>query len=507
MKKILFAALALLAASCNNPETDTQSLETSPTTLDFEATGSTPQTVQVKAQNVAWEHAVSADAKAWMTVTQDGNTLSVSVSDNYMGEKRIGQIRIRPTDGSKLPARSVTVTQQANPAPPELSLSVNPASLTFQGEGAAPQQVTVTASAELLSWTAAPDQESASWITATTAGDRITVTVADNPDTRLRAGNILVIPSEEAAAPKTLLVIQEGKILPPALTVTPAGPIELPYNGLNGNLYLLLNVEAQNTEWIAKAVDAEDKALDWASTTVSTSEGYINLSFARNTQKQPRSGFVVVTPSAEELEEIRIPLTQTAAPDHLSTLAGDLDIASLGLDHGYSALMPYAPYDTLLPTIQWELNLLSEGLTVNPDFGTFEGSGHRLHFLPVTDRMEANDDNLYPLADGVYDVVATKPFPENPEEIYHKDAWTIDKGTEGTSWSTKYSNFWYLEYRDNEIVGSAPIISGTVTVTKTAGFENTYSIEFDLLDDFGNRITGTYAGSIGLNVNGTRLPD
>ncbi len=108
MKKILFAALALLAASCNNPETDTQSLETSPTTLDFEATGSTPQTVQVKAQNVAWEHAVSADAKAWMTVTQDGNTLSVSVSDNYMGEKRIGQIRIRPTDGSKLPARSVT---------------------------------------------------------------------------------------------------------------------------------------------------------------------------------------------------------------------------------------------------------------------------------------------------------------------------------------------------------------------------------------------------------------
>lgn len=80
-------------------------------------------------------------------------------------------------------------------------------------------------------------------------------------------------------------------------------------------------------------MDAEDKALDWASTTVSTSEGYINLSFARNTQKQPRSGFVVVTPSAEELEEIRIPLTQTAAPDHLSTLAGDLDIASLGLDH------------------------------------------------------------------------------------------------------------------------------------------------------------------------------
>ncbi len=55
-------------------------------------------------------------------------------------------------------------------------------------------------------------------------------------------------------------------------------------------------------------------ALDWATATASTGEGYINLSFTRNTQKQPRSGILVVTPTAEGLNELRIPITQTASP-------------------------------------------------------------------------------------------------------------------------------------------------------------------------------------------------
>ena len=62
------------------------------------------------------------------------NVLTVSVADNNKGEQRTGQIRICVTDGSKLPARGVTVTQQANANPPEMSISVNPSSLTFEGK-------------------------------------------------------------------------------------------------------------------------------------------------------------------------------------------------------------------------------------------------------------------------------------------------------------------------------------------------------------------------------------
>ncbi len=114
-----------------------------------------------------------------------------------------------------------------------------------------------------------------------------------------------------------------GQDSPPSLTVSPSDPIEIPYNGIDGKLYVLLTVTAENTEWSAKATDAEGNALDWATATASTGEGYINLSFTRNTQKQPRSGLLVVTPTAEGLNELRIPITQTAAPDHLTTLDGD----------------------------------------------------------------------------------------------------------------------------------------------------------------------------------------
>ena len=508
-KKIfLAAAVALLAASCDKTESDTKSLEISPTSLEFEATGGTAQNVTVQARNVTWEYSVSAAAQAWMTVSQEGNVLTVSVADNNKAEQRTGQIRIQVTDGSKLPARGVTVTQRANANPPEMSISVNPSSLTFEGEGAAPQEVTVTSSSETLTWTAAPDEASGEWITATAAGDKLTVSVADNPDTQRRSGTVVITPSDDAADSKAIRIIQEGRILPPSLTVSPSDPIEIPYNGIDGKLYVLLTVTAENTEWSAKATDAEGKALDWATTTASTGEGYINLAFTRNTQKQPRSGFLVVTPTAEGLEEIRIPITQTAAPDHLSTLDGDLDLTTLGFDHGYSSLMPYAPDDTLQPTIQWELNLFSAELSYNKSTGKVEGSGHRLHFLPVTERVEVNDDDYYPLPTGTYTVITRKPYPDDPYEQYYKDAWTIDKGTEGTTMWNKYPDFWYLEYRDNEVVGAAPIVSGTITVvSKLEGFENSYVFEFDLRDDIGNKITGTYEGSIGLNVSGKQLPD
>ena len=167
--------------------------------------------------------------------------------------------------------------------------------------------------------------------------------------------------------------------------------------------------------------------------------------------------------------------------------------------------MPYAPDDTLQPTIQWELNLFSEGLSFNRNTGAIEGSGHRLHFMPVTERIEMNDDDMYILPDGEYEIVPA-PLDSDGGGVY-KAPWTIEQGSEGETVWSKYMGFWYQEYKENTVTASAPIISGTVTVTKMEGFENSYVFEFDLLDDIGNRLTGTYSGSIGLNVNGRQLPD
>ena len=144
-KTVLGAAALLLAAACQPTEQEERSLNVSPTELSFTAVGAASQTVTVTANNVTWEYTVPAVSQEWLSVTQQGTTLTVSVSDNQLAEERIGQIRIDATDNSKLPARSVTVRQEANPEPPQVSLSVEPASLTFPAEGAAHQQVTVTA--------------------------------------------------------------------------------------------------------------------------------------------------------------------------------------------------------------------------------------------------------------------------------------------------------------------------------------------------------------------------
>lgn len=58
-----------------------------------------------------------------------------------------------------------------------------------------------------------------------------------------------------------------------------------------------------------------------------------------------------------------------------------------------------------------------------------------------------------------------------------------------------YAGVWYLEtdVTGNNVVGNrAPAVSGTITVARGLG----YTVTYDLVDDAGNKITGTYTGDI-----------
>ena len=273
MKKYLWLAPVMLLAAACKPETDnTASLSATPTEIEFAATGGAAQTIAVTAKNVAWDYSVPESTGAWITAEKRDGGLSVMAADNMSKDGRTGQIRIFAENNDKVPAISITLRQAGNADAPDLYLTVEPASLTFEGEGAAPQEVTVTSSSETLTWTAAPDETSGEWITVAAAGDKLTVSVADNPDTQRRSGTVVITPSDDAADSKAIRIIQEGRILPPSLTVSPSDPIEIPYNGIDGKLYVLLTVTAENTEWSAKATDAEGNALDWATATASTGE-------------------------------------------------------------------------------------------------------------------------------------------------------------------------------------------------------------------------------------------
>ena len=223
MKKILFVAAAcLLAAACSptDGESTTASLEVSPSSLTFGAEDTTPQEITVTATGVEWEYAVPSSAD-WITV-DDGTAgkLLVSVAKNPTAEKRTASITIKPLDNKDIKTKSVTVTQAGSETPEVYSLTVDPAALTFEAEGAAGQSVKVTASGEGITWSAAVEDAAKEWITlSTTEGSEgettLTVTVQDNPDTAERSANVTLTPSVESVGPKAIRVTQEAKVLPP----------------------------------------------------------------------------------------------------------------------------------------------------------------------------------------------------------------------------------------------------------------------------------------------------
>lgn len=144
MKKYLWLAPVMLLAAACKPETDnTASLSATPTEIEFAATGGAAQTIAVTAKNVAWDYSVPESTGAWITAEKRDGGLSVMAADNMSKDGRTGQIRIFAENNDKVPAISITLRQAGNADAPDLYLTVEPASLTFEGEGAAPQEVII----------------------------------------------------------------------------------------------------------------------------------------------------------------------------------------------------------------------------------------------------------------------------------------------------------------------------------------------------------------------------
>ena len=508
MKKYLWLAPVMLLAAACKPETDnTASLSATPTEIEFAATGGAAQTIAVTAKNVAWDYSVPESTGAWITAEKRDGGLSVMAADNMSKDGRTGQIRIFAENNDKVPAISITLRQAGNADAPDLYLTVEPASLTFEGEGAAPQEVKVTPSVETLAWSAAAEDDAAAWITVEEGNGTFAVSVQDNPKESRRTGRIIVTPSEPSAEAKAVIVVQEGKIVPPSLTVTPTDPLAWEYDDLN---QAYLTVTAVNCTWTAKAVDEEGKATDWIGLYPDKNNTQLNVRpQTRNTSASPRSGYVIISADAEGIEEVRFPVSQTGAPEHLTTLAEDLDLNTLGLSWARTTMTPQYPEDLFQsPSTKWEMNICSSGISFNPNTGRYEGDGHKLQFTLVTDQIMLDEETMnYVIPDGEYVVGPVKPSPEDPTEFYYKDPFTIDQGEEGTSIWVPYRGFWYLETEAGETGDRAPMREGTVTVTKQAAGNTLYTLDFDLTDDMGNRITGTYEGSIGLYVNGVQIPE
>ena len=343
MKKFLFIpALCLLFASCGGDKgTDgggVPSLKVEPSSLDFAAVSAPSQSVTVTAVNVEWEVRVSDTASAWLKAEKtDGTTVTVSVTDNGTPEQRTGSFTVVPTNNEDVKAKSVTVVQTGSDV--EYKFSVEPVSLTFEAEGAAAQTVTITAEGG-LTWEAEAEGDAASWITVTPGEGTLEVKVSDNPETAERSGNIVVTPSAESVGAKAIRVTQAGKVLPPSLSINVEDPetgLHFRANGAASDAGTI-RVTAVNTDWNARAVDAEGNAVTWFSVAVNKEDGLssIGLTVTKNETYEERVGYVVITATVEGVPEIRVTVTQDAALEHLSTLTEDADVS--GMTHAYGGL-------------------------------------------------------------------------------------------------------------------------------------------------------------------------
>ena len=496
MKKLLFiAAACMLAAACTPQDGggETASLEVSPKSLTFGAEDTTPQEITVTATGVEWEYAVPSSAD-WITV-DDGTAgkLLVSVTKNPTAEKRTASIRITAKDNDDLEPVSVTVTQAGSETPEVYSLTVDPAALTFEAEGAAGQSVKVTASGEGITWSAAVEDAAKEWITlSATEGAEgettLTVTVQDNPDTAERSANVTLTPSVESVGPKAIRVTQEAKVLPPSLAITYDGGKELPEEGFvmgyRGRLITLALVPV-NLTWKAEA-DAE-----WLKITVNTDYNLLTIAMSDvlNTSSESRSCNIIVTTDAEGVGPFKIPVTQEGQPEFQSTILEDMELTTL--THCYVAVTPNCDWRDK-PFTQWDMRFMSENVSYANNLGNYSGTGDRLTVDLVSEPIWVNDDAEYYLPDGTYTVVANFNSDENlrvPGSV-SAGAFTFShpRFTNGT---------WYVRIEDDAYPGGqAAITEGTMTVSRTG---EEYVITFEFVSDAGFAVTGTYEGTLELH--------
>ena len=504
MKKILFVAAAcLLAAACSptDGESTTASLEVSPSSLTFGAEDTTPQEITVTATGVEWEYAVPSSAD-WITV-DDGTAgkLLVSVAKNPTAEKRTASIRITAKDNDDLEPVSVTVTQAGSETPEVYSLTVDPAALTFEAEGAAGQSVKVTASGEGITWSAAVDEAAKEWITlSATEGSEgettLTVTVQDNPDTAERSANVTLTPSVESAGPKAIRVTQEAKVLPPSFSMSyndgdvPEEGFVINYKGQNR---YSINVVPVNVEWnVTTEYDAGGSgwlAVDkYEGDAVNLINIGVNISNSENTSPDPRTARVVVTTNVEDIGPFEIPVMQEGKPEFLSTLEEDVDFGVLTRNRVIASVNN--DYRNESKTA-WDFILWDEGIEY--DFvGNFTGTGDKLCVYLYTEPIQQNDDNEYYLPDGTYTVAATKD-----DTAYEFQPGDITAGRWGYSHPTFPSGTWYIRMENDTVTGDACITGGTITVTRNG---EEYNIAFDFTSDAGYKVTGSFKGALDIRT-------
>ena len=173
------------------------SITVSPESLTFAGEGAEAQRVAVTVSNpeLTWTAAPEDAAKEWITVTADGDGISVSVSDNPETDQRSGNIIITPGLDDVRP-RAVRVVQEGKILP--LSLDADPKEVpVFAYDGSVERIITVTA--VNCDWAVRVDYtegDAGGWVKAQTikteAHSALSISVGRNETLEARSASVTV---------------------------------------------------------------------------------------------------------------------------------------------------------------------------------------------------------------------------------------------------------------------------------------------------------------------------
>ena len=116
----------------------------------------------------------------------------------------------------------------------------------------------------------------------------------------------MVTPSAESVGAKAIRVTQAGKVLPPSLSINVEDPetgFKFQASGVQYEGASNIQVTAVNTDWNARAVDAEGNAVTWFSVVADKENGLskISINMSKNETTEERVGYLLITATVEEV--------------------------------------------------------------------------------------------------------------------------------------------------------------------------------------------------------------
>jgi len=492
MKKVLYVALAaaLFVGCADKGEEETLSLSTREVILP--AAGGEVKTVTVDA-NTTWAFSKPSDA-SWFNVTKpDDRTLAFSATgENTTGAELTATVVVNA--GSKKDQISV---RQLALETPEFAVDRN--KVEFVGKPEGPETVKVTISGGLTFRT----EIDKTWFKAKAdvEAGTITVTCNNNTSDTERNGTIKVIPGDKKLEPIIIDVHQAGLVIEKHIWAVkqegdeePITQLDVDYKGLAIGQYVLVDRYPYDLDWTAEVVAKnEGEDTSWLVIREDKVNGLVLVRTYENTEASAREAYVRLSATDASLgvEPFDLLVKQAAKPDYLSTLTGNIDETVTDGVAGNSGLSCFFNSDSVNIS-EWSFGLCTDGVTYgkdpsNPLSLKWLGTGSRLMVtLQVTKYKKVAPDGVYLIPEGDY--VITK-------ESGYK-AFTAPAGVESGDPNLSYVNtLWYAEMENGTVVGSAPLISGTINV-KYSGDGQVYTFTVDAEDDNHHSIKFTWTGTL-----------